>query len=252
MSKASWIKTDEQVEFLKKSGAICAQILKEVLLHVKPQVSCAELDRIASEQMQRHKVSPSFATVDSYKWVICTTVNEQVVHGVPTNYLLKEGDILGIDIGVIYKGYHSDMALTVPVGKISEERRKFLQTGRQTLNDAIKAAKVGNSIGDISATIEKGVKRSGYSIVRELSGHGVGKDLHEDPPVPGFGQRGAGPKLLANTVLAIEVIYTQGSGEVKLEDDGWTITSADVTLGGLFEQTIAITKNGPIMLTPYL
>lgn len=248
----SWVKTEEELVKLKKSGAICAQVLKEVLLHVKVGVTCSDLDDVAQREIKKRAVLPSFTTVDDYKWAICTTVNQQVVHGIPGNRTLKDSDIVGVDIGVIYEGYHSDMATTVTVGNVSDETKKFLKDGKNILERAISRAKAGNTIGDISAEIEKGVTENGYSTVRELTGHGVGKSLHEDPPVPGFGKRGTGPKLRKNMVLAIEVIYTNGSGKIKIEDDGWTISSADGSLGGLFEKTVVITNSRPIVLTSYL
>lgn len=237
---------------MKISGHICAQALKKVLEHVDVGVSCLALDRIAKAEIEKRGATSSFMTVGDYQWTICATVNDQVVHGIPTDTALKKGDILGIDVGAIYKGYHSDMAVTVGVGKIALEVKKFLGVGRETLEKAVIKALPGARIGDISATIQKGIEEAGYSIVRNLTGHGIGRYLHEPPTVPGFGHAGSGPRLSENMVLAIEVIYTQGSGEVKIEQDNWTISSLDGSLGGLFEKTVAIARDGPIVLTPYL
>ncbi|SRR3989344_866 len=248
----NFVKTDKEIKIMKKSGQICAKALRKVLDNVKPQITCKELDTIAEKAIRSLGATPSFMTVDDYKWTICTTINEQVVHGIPNNTTLKEGDILGVDIGALYMGYHSDLAITVPVGKISEETEKFLLTGRKTLEEAIKKARSGNHIQDISETIQNGIQSQGYSIVESLTGHGIGKELHEDPLVPGVGTKGQGPKILKNMTLAIEVIYAAGSGDVGLEEDGWTISTKDKSLAGLFEQTVAITDNGPIVLTPYL
>ena len=234
------------------SGKICAQVLKKIRENIEVGVSCHHLDQIAKEELQKLGATPSFMTVDNYQWSICTTVNEQVVHGIPTNRILQEGDILGVDVGALYQGFHSDMAITVSVGRISRETERFLEVGTKILKEAIEQAKVGARVGDISATIHEMIEGATYSVVKDLTGHGIGRSLHEDPPVPGFGKRGTGPKILANMTLAIEVIYTQGSGQVSLEDDGWTITSRDGSLAGLFEQTILTAKNGPIVLTPYL
>ena len=245
-------KSDKEIEIMKKSGKICALALKKVLEDVKPGVKCSELDKIAEQELKKHSAEPSFKTVEDYQYTICTTVNQQVVHGIPSNRVLEEGDIVGIDIGALYKGFHSDLAITVPVGKIGQETKKFLDVGRATLNEAINKAVVGNTIGDISATIQNRIEGSGYSIVKNLTGHGVGRTLHEEPMVPGFGKKGTGPKLVENMTIAIEVIYTKGSGEVVLEKDNWTISSKDGSIGGLFEQTVAIGRNGPIVLTPYL
>jgi methionyl aminopeptidase len=250
--KQNQIKTDQELALMKKSGQICAQALKIVLDNVKPGVSCLSLDKIAREEIEKKGATSSFMTVEDYKHTICTTVNEQVVHGIPTDRKLEEGDILSIDIGALYKGYHSDLATTVPVGKISKEAKAFLDTGKQTLGVALAQVKVGNYIGDISASIQDGIENAGYSIVKSLTGHGVGTGLHEDPMIPGYGKKGTGPVIKENMTLAVEVIYTQGSGEVGMEKDNWTISSADGSLGGLFEQTVAVKRSGPIVLTPYL
>lgn len=252
MAKNKSVKTDEEITIMKKSGQICAGALKKVLDNIKVGVSCSTLDLIAQEEIESQGAKPSFKTVEDYRHTICTTINEQVVHGIPTGRILINGDIIGIDIGALYNGYHSDLAITVPVGKVSTEIEKFLHIGRQTLAEALKQAKPGNKIGDISATIQQGIESAGYGIVKSLTGHGVGKELHEDPMVPGFGIKGTGVEIMENMALAIEIIYTNGSGEVTLEHDNWTITSADGSLGGLFEQTIVVKKGGPIVLTPYL
>lgn len=251
-SSPSTVKTDKEIALMKMSGVICAHVLKIVLENVKAGVSCHNLDKIAKKEIEKRGAVASFMTVNDYKWAICTTVNEQVVHGIPKERVLKNGDILGIDIGVFYKGFHSDMAITVPVGEVKDTVKKFLAAGKDALIKAIRQAKVRNRIGDVSATIQKQIEEAGFSIVKSLTGHGVGRALHEQPLIPGFGKKGTGPKILENMVLAIEVIYAQGSGEVKLERDNWTISTIDGLLAGLFEQTVAVTKNGPIVLTPYL
>lgn len=252
MVKSSLVKTDQEIEIMKKSGRICAQALKKVLENVRIGISCRTLDMIAQKEIEMQGATPSFKTVEDYQYTICTTINEQVVHGIPTDRELEEGDIVGIDVGALFKGYHSDLAITVPVGKIPSDTDRFLSVGRKTLFEALKQVKPGKKIGDISATIQTGVEEAGYSIVKSLTGHGVGKELHEEPMIPGFGKINTGQEVLENMVLAIEIIYTSGSGEVGLEKDNWTITSADGSLGGLFEQTVAVKKGGPIVLTPYL
>lgn len=245
-------KTDQEIELMKKSGMISSKALKKVLAAIKPGVSCIELDTIANQEIKKLGGSPSFMTVEDYKWTICTSINDQVVHGIPTEMVVNDGDIIGIDIGSIYEGYHSDLAITVPVGTITKETQEFLDVGKKTLTQAISKAQAGNTIGDISSTIQDGVEGAGYSIVKSLTGHGVGTELHEEPMVPGFGKAGTGPKILENMVIAIEIIYAQKSPDVVLERDNWTISTEDHSLSGLFENTIAITHNGPIVLTPYL
>ena len=237
---------------MKQAGQICAEALRSVLAEVKVGVSCAFLDQVAEKEIESRGASSSFKTVDDYKWTICTTINEQVVHGIPTDYRLKDGDVLGIDIGAYFQGFHSDMAISVPVGNVAESAQKFLDVGRETLKKAISKAMPGGRIGDISQTIGDNVEKAGYLPVRVLTGHGVGRELHEEPMVPCFGKSGTGPIVLENMVLAIEVIYTEGAAELNLEKDNWTFSTIDGSLGGLFEQTIAVTKAGPIVLTPYL
>ncbi len=246
------VKTEEELKLMKISGKICAEALKKVLAAVKIGTSLRKLDRIAEYEIKKSGATSSFMTVEDYAHTICTTVNEQVVHGIPTERMLKNGDVLGIDVGALYKGFHSDMAISKIIGNASKEIQRFVEIGRQTLDHAITQARVGNKIGDISAIIQKEIEGAGYSIVKSLTGHGVGRKLHEEPYIPGFGKRGTGHAIEENMVLAIEVIYTQGSGEVKLENDGWTITSTDGSIGGLFEKTVAVKKDGPIVLTPYL
>ena len=237
---------------MKISGQICAKALNKVLKEVSANVTCLHLDKIARQELQSMGASSSFMTVEDYRWTICTTINHQVVHGIPGPTKLEEGDILGIDIGAIYQGFHSDMALTVPIGNVSPKTQHFLDVGEKTLNAAISKAKVGNRIGDISSTIQEMIEQAGYSAVRSLTGHGIGRQLHEEPMVPCFGEARTGPKILEGMTLAIEVIYSQGKGDVFMEKDGWTISTQDGSLGGLFEKTVAVAKEGPIVLTPYL
>lgn len=250
--KTKLIKTNEELEIMKKAGKIAAQALRNVIKEAKPGITLAELDSIARAEIEANGAKPSFMTVEDYKWTICATVNDQVVHGIPTQRKLKEGDILGIDVGAFYQGFHSDTATTIGVSQVLKDDENFMGAGRETLQKAIKKAKVGAKIGDISEEIQENIERAGYSIVKNLTGHGVGRELHEEPMVPGFGKKGTGPLLAENMVLAIEVIYAKGKGDIVLEDDGWTISTKDGSLGGLFEQTIAIKNSGPIVLTPYL
>lgn len=251
-TKSILVKTASEIEKIRKSGEICAIALKKVLANVRPGIACLELDEIARTEIEKRGGTSSFMTVDNYKWTICTAINDQVVHGIPGKIVLKEGDIIGIDIGALFEGYHSDAAITVGVGKIPESTQGFLETGTKTLEAAIKKAQVGNRIGDISSTIQEMIESANYSVVKSLTGHGIGQNLHEDPLIPGLGRPRTGPKILENMALAIEVIYTQGSPEVVLEPDGWTIVTKDGSLAGLFEKTIALTESGSIVLTPYL
>lgn len=244
-----YLKTKEEIEIMAQAGRITALALGEVAKHVKKGVTGLELDQIAEEVIRKHGATPSFKTVEDYQYTTCVTENELVVHGLPTNVPLEEGDIVGVDIGALYKGFHSDMAETFPVGKVSSDTAKFLKTGKKALDKAIESIKLGGRVGDISETIQKTVEGAGYSVVRELVGHGVGSELHEDPLIPGVGKKGTGPVLEEGMVIAVEIIYNEGKPAVALLDDGWSIVSKDGSLSGLFERTLAITKKGPVVLT---
>jgi methionyl aminopeptidase len=252
------IKTEEEIKIMAISGHILAETLFEVLEHVRPGVSEIELDKLADRLIQEKGGYPGFKRVRGYHHATCISTNQVVVHGIPSDYKLKEGDIIGIDCGVFYKGYHSDMSETIRVrssdSKIQIDKvDKFLQIGKKALEEGIKAAKSGNHVGDISKAIQDIVEvQNGYSIVRSLVGHGVGKQLHEEPEVPGYlaGNINKTPLLKEGMVIAVEVIYNMGkNGVVLANDDGWTIQTEDGSLSGVFERTIVIARNGPVILT---
>lgn len=255
------LKTKAEIEIMRQGGKILAEVLREVLSHARPGVSELELDQLAEKLILEKGGEPGFKKVEGYKHTICISTNDVVVHGIPTGYKLKEGDVVGIDCGVFYKGFHTDAAETLRVSsqksKLKTQNKKdeidrFLETGKRALNEAIKIAKAGNRVGHISKTIQNIVEEEGYSIVRSLVGHGVGRTLHEEPEVPGFLDRKIikTPILKEGMTIAIEVIYNMGKSEVKyLNEDGWTISTEDGSISGLFERTIAITKEGPVILT---
>lgn len=234
---------------MREAGRIAALALAEVESHIKIGVSTNELDKIAQSVILKNKAESSFKKVKGYKYCICATPNDRVVHGIPGNYKLKKGDVIGIDLGAFYKGYHSDLAHTYIVGGDGGSKKKFLEVGERALWKAISKAKVGNKIGDISNEIQNTVEGAGYSVVKELVGHGVGKELHEDPLVPGIGKKGTGVEIKEGMVLAIEIIYNMGKPDVSLLSDNWTIISKDNSYSGLFERTVAVTKKGPVVLT---
>jgi methionyl aminopeptidase len=247
------LKTSSEIEKMRIGGKILSEVMWELKKSIKPGIAEIELDQMAEKLIIQKGGQPGFKLVEGYKYSICVSVNDVVVHGIPTDYILKDGDIIGIDCGVYYEGFHTDMSETFIVGTISSEIEAFLNTGKVALNEAIKQAKEGNHIGDISKTIEEIVEGQGYSVVDTLIGHGVGKDLHEDPEVPGFLSEKIEktPLLKPGLVIAIEVIYNMGKKElVYANDDGWTLKTKDGSLGGLFERTVAITNNGPVILTP--
>ena len=237
---------------MAKAGQIAANALRQVAKNIRPGVKVSDLDKITEEKIKNLGAESSFKKVNGYQYTICVTPNDWVVHGIPGNYVLREGDILGVDLGAYFKGFHSDLAYTFPVGKIDNERRKFLATGEKALQAAVKKVRIGGRIGDISETIQNMVESAGYSVVRELVGHGVGRNLHEDPLIPGIGKRGTGEKIEDGMVLAVEVIYNQGKPQVQLLPDGWSIATKDGLLAGLFESTVAATKKEPLVLTKYV
>lgn len=252
------VKSSKEIEAMKEGGKITATVLAKVLTAVKPGVTTLELNNLAEKLILEAGGKPSFKGFQDYPFATCINVNDGVVHGMPTERKLNAGDIVTVDLGVFYKGLHTDNAGTMEVGRSKLEARKedrswkleeFLDVGQKALEGAIKQCQVGKTVGDISHTIQKTVEKVGYHVVQELGGHGVGKVLHEPPFIPGFGRPGEGPKLSAGMTLAIEVIYTKGDGKIELLDDDWTIVTADGSLAGLFEHTVAITKSNPLILT---
>lgn len=239
-----------RIELMRKSGEITAKALKKVLQSIKVGVSGLELDQIAETEIKKYKGELSFKSVKNYNFASCITINDQVVHGLPSGQKIKEGDLVSIDLGTVYKGWHTDAAWTV---EVNNKKNKFLEIGEEALWQGIAKAVEGNKIGDISAAIQQKVEGAGYSVVRSLVGHGVGRALHEEPEVPGFGEAGTGPILKAGTTLAIEVIYIMGKKDVVLDQDGWTIKSADGSPAGLFEMSIIVGPKGgkPEVLTDW-
>jgi len=251
------IKNEQEIKIMTVSGHILAETLFEVLKHVKPGVSEIELDKLADKLIVEKGGEPGFKKVKGYHHATCISTNDVVVHGIPSDYRLKEGDVIGIDCGVYYKGFHTDMSETVRVksqkSKVKNDQvDKFLETGKKALEEGIKAAKLGNHVGDISKAIQDIVEGEGYSIVRSLVGHGVGRDLHEEPEVPGYLAENIEKTsvLRKGMTIAVEVIYNMGKNEIVLaNDDGWTIKTKDGNFSGVFERTIAITENGTVVLT---
>jgi methionyl aminopeptidase len=248
--------SDTKIEVLKVGGRKLGFILQQLLNAALPNIRLDSIDRNATELIRASGGSPSFRTVKGYSWATCLCVNDAVVHGVPTDRKLAEGDIFTIDIGMVYKGYHTDTAWTkVVTGDRRHgtgEKERFLRTGEEALKIAIEQAKVGNRIGHISQAIQTVIEGAGYSIVKTLVGHGIGRKLHEAPQIPGFvrGNINRTPRLVAGMTLAIEVIYARGSGAVSYESsDGWTIRTRDASYSAVFEHTIAILANGPLVLT---
>lgn len=250
------IKKPNEIAIMEKAGKILAEVLYEVLDHAKPGVTERELDALAEELTLKKGGEPGFKKVPGYHHAICVATNDVVVHGIPTDYKLKEGDIIGIDYGVFMEGFHTDMAETVYVGDkdtMPASLKRFLNLGKQGMLDGIARVKPGNHIGDISWAVQSQVEgKGGYSVTRSLIGHGVGRELHEEPEVPGYleGPISRTPALIPGMTIAVEVIYTMGTPEVVYSgEDDWTIRSADGSLGGLFERTVLVTETGHKVIT---
>ncbi len=243
------LKTGEEIETMRRSSLIVAEILLLLKDKVKPGITTLDLDRTAEEETRKRKARPAFKGYRSYPYCLCTSVNDQVVHGMPSKRALKDGDILSIDFGVLYEGFYGDSAITVPVGAVTGDAMRLINTTAASLDRAIEAARVGNRLMDISYAVQKYVEAEGFSVVREFVGHGIGRELHEPPQVPNFGGPGRGLRLKAGMVLAIEPMINMGQSGVRILDDGWTAVTADGSLSAHFEHTVAITEKGPYVLT---
>ncbi len=234
---------------MRDAGKIVAETLLLVEKKIKPGITTAELDRIAEEFITKHGARPSFKGLYGFPSSLCISVNEQVVHGIPGAYILKEGDIVSIDCGACLNGFHGDAARTFPVGKVSNEAKALIDVTRDCFFEGIKFAQVGNNLTDISNEIQRYVEGSGFSVVRDFVGHGIGKNVHEDPDVPNFGKPGRGPKLVEGMVLAIEPMVNAGGFRVKTLKDKWTVVTSDKSLSAHYENTVAILPDGPEILT---
>jgi methionyl aminopeptidase len=245
------IKTPQEVEKMRHSGVVVREILEYVRCFVKPGATTMDLEKAAVEKIEELGVKPAFKGYRGYPCVLCTSVNNEVVHGIPSEKrVLKEGDIVSIDTGVIIDGYYGDSATTVPVGeKISPKTQKLLEVTKASLESGIRAVKPGASLGDIGAAVQDVVEAGGFSIVRDFVGHGIGTRLHEDPQVPNFGRRGLGLKLREGMVLCIEPMVNSGKPDVQVLSDGWTAVTQDGSLSAHFEHTVAVTADGAVVLT---
>lgn len=244
-------KTKEEVELIKESAQILGKAHAEVAKLIKPGVKTLELDKIAEEYIRDNNGIPSFKNYNGFPFTLCISPNEKVVHGFPGQHELKEGDIISVDCGVYFKGFHSDSAYTYPVGKVSEEVVNLLKVTKESLYKGIEQAKYGNRVGDIGHAVQQYVEGFGYTVVRELVGHGLGRDLHESPEVPNYGKRGRGTKLNEGLVIAIEPMINLGTKNVLQEEDGWTIRTKDRKPSAHYEHTVAIFKDRTEVLTTH-
>jgi methionyl aminopeptidase len=245
------LKTEAEIETIARAGAIIADLFREAESRVRPGVSTGELNRFADEFIRSHEGAvPAFKGLYGFPGSVCTSVNEEVVHGIPDfRRKLKEGDVLSIDVGVRMNGWYSDSARTFPVGEVNDAARRLLQVTEEALYLALEAATVGNHVGDIGAAVMARVEGTGYGIIRDLVGHGLGRELHEEPQVPNVGKAGHGPPLLEGMVLAIEPMLGATTDQIRTLEDRWTVITVDRSLSAHFEHTIAVTDRGPRVLT---
>lgn len=244
-------KTPEQVDQMAAAGDILVRTMKVLKSKARPGITTLELDEAAEKFIRSQGAVPSFKGYRGFPGSICASPNSMVVHGIPGEYECKRGDVLSIDIGVTYEGWVADAAVTVPIGPISTEAKNLLEVTRNSLFVGIEQMVAGNHLGDVSHAIQASVESNGLSVIRTLVGHGIGREMHEEPQVPNFGEAGRGPELEIGTVLAIEPMVNAGGPLVRMGDDGWSVFSEDGSLAAHFEFTVAVTPDGPRILTPW-
>ena len=246
-----FIRSEEELKYLRTSGQILSKVLqklREITIN-NSGITTQELDKLAESLILKENAKPAFKGYGGFPYSLCVSINEEVVHGMPGPRQIRPGDIVSLDLGAIWKGYYSDSAITVAVGKIDKEVQRLLKVTKESLYKGIKQAKKGKRVSDISFAIQCYVEKNGFSVVRDLAGHGVGRELHEDPPIPNFGKPHRGPRLEKGMVLAIEPMVNMGSFEVEILENGWTVVTKDRQLSAHFEHTIAVTDNDPEILT---
>jgi len=243
------IKSEREIAIMRQAGRIVATVLDILMKQVKPGMKTKELDLIAGREVERLGGKPSFKGYRGFPANLCVSVNNEIVHGIPGDRVLRQGDIVSLDMGATFKGFQGDSAVTVGVGKISSEARELMATTESVLQAGIAAARSGARLGDISATIQNYAESHGYSVVREYTGHGIGRELHEEPQIPNFGQPGTGPVLKKGMTLALEPMVNLGDWRTRVGDDQWTVLTADGSLSAHFEHTITITDGEPEILT---
>ena len=238
------IKTEAELDKMRRAGRVVGKFLSAVAKHIRPGVTTGELDKLAEDMIRGEKAIPAFKGYHGFPATICASVNEEVVHGIPGKRVLKEGDILGVDVGAIVEGFYADAARTFPVGRIDEEKQKLLDVTRKALRKGIEQASAGNRISDISHAVQSVIEPYELGIVQQYVGHGIGKQLHEDPQVPNFGRPNQGPEIRPGMALAIEPMVNAGTHEVELAKDGWTVVTKDKRPSAHFENTVLILKKG--------
>ena len=244
------LKSSQEIEKMRRAGKIVREVLELVRTRVKPGVTTLDLEKAAEARLKELNVKAAFKGYHGYPCVLCTSVNSEVVHGIPSpKRVLKQGDIVSVDFGVVVDGYYGDSAITVPVGEIDENAARLLRVTEQSLQAAIAVVKPGATLGDVGAAVQGVVEGEGFSVVRDFVGHGIGSQMHEDPQVPNYGQKGQGMKLKPGMVIAIEPMVNAGKPEVMVLDDGWTAVAKDGSMSAHFEHTVAVTADGARILT---
>ncbi|MBN2569095.1 MAG: type I methionyl aminopeptidase [Deltaproteobacteria bacterium] len=243
------LKSSEEIKMMRESSSIVADVLSGLKDLIEPGLATLELDKYAESETLKKGAKPAFKGYRNFPYSLCVSVNSEVVHGFPSKRSLREGDIVSIDFGVLYKGYYGDSAVTFAVGKISKEASNLLSVTKKSLYRGIDKAIPGNRLGDVSCAIQKEAESAGYSVVRDFVGHGIGRALHEDPQVPNYGIKGRGMELKAGLVIAIEPMINEGTFEVRVKPNGWTVVTSDERLSAHYEHTVAVTENGPCILS---
>lgn len=244
-----FVKSEQELQKMRQAGRIVARVLELMREHVRPGITTEELDGLAYQMIIKSKALPSFKGYRGYPASICTSINDEIVHGIPGKRVLEEGDIVSVDVGTIYRGYQGDAAITLGVGQISQEAQRLLETTQGALEAGIAQARAGNHLGDISWAIQNYVESRSMSVVREYTGHGIGRRMHEEPQVFNFGQPGDGLELQAGLTIALEPMVNIGDWRTKVLDDGWTVVTIDGSWSAHFEHTIAVMDNEPLILT---
>jgi methionyl aminopeptidase len=244
------LKSKEEISKIARASRIVAEVLQELRRMIKAGVTTAELDQTAERMIRERGGEPAFKGYRNFPATLCASINEEVVHGIPSpGRVLREGDIIGLDLGAIYEGYYGDSAVTVPVGAVPDSVRRLLEVTEESLYEGISRVRQGNRLSDVSHAIQACVEEAGYSVVTDFVGHGIGRSLHEEPQVPNFGEPGKGPRLKEGMVLAIEPMVNMGRPEVRILDDGWTAVTRDGSLSAHFEHTVAVSDDGPLILS---
>ncbi|MCX7857394.1 MAG: type I methionyl aminopeptidase [Deltaproteobacteria bacterium] len=245
-----YLKTEEEIEKIRTASRYAMEILFYLKEFIKEGIRTKDLEKLCEERLKKSKkIKPAFKGYNGYPYTLCVSVNEEVVHGMPSDRVLKEGDIVSLDFGVVYEGYYGDVAYTFAVGKISKEAERLIKVTEEALYKGIEMAREGNRLYDISFAIQSHVEKNGFSVVREFVGHGIGRSLHEEPQIPNFGEKGTGMRLKKGMVFAIEPMVNMGRSEVSIRENGWTAYAKDMSLSAHFEHTVAITDDGPEILS---